>query len=127
MKIHREARRQAHDLFKICLVNKRLDESRLHTVFDRVSEVKPRFHLDILKEITRLVRLEVAKHHAIVHSASPLSPSQIAEFKKSLTARFGEVTTEFSSDPSLIGGVRIQLGSDVWDGTVLARLQALKN
>lgn len=127
MKIHREARRQAQELFEFCLVDHKLDEARVHAVFNRVAEAKPRFYLDILKEITRLVRLEVKKHHAIIQSAAPLSAEQITEFKKSLNVRFGEVTTEFSHDPSLIGGVRIQLGSDVWDGTVLARLQALKN
>jgi F-type H+-transporting ATPase subunit delta len=35
--------------------------------------------------------------------------------------------TTFAQRPSLIGGLRIQIGSDVYDGSVLARLTALKS
>ena len=34
---------------------------------------------------------------------------------------------EFHLNPELLGGIRVRVGSDVWDGSVKARLEALKN
>lgn len=108
------------------LVDGRLDRARLEMVFSGVADKKPRSHLQILKEITRLVRLEVADHHAIIESAAPLEPARIQEYEAGLRARFGELTTEFRENPALIGGLRVQIGSNVWDGSVQARLEAIK-
>ena len=126
MKLSREARRQARELFALTIVDGRLDTTRLDTVFGGVAEKKPRSYLQILKELARLVRLEVADHHAVVESATPLEPEKAREFEAGLKARFGELTTEFRSNPALIGGLRVQIGSDVWDGSIQARLEAIK-
>ena len=126
MKLSREARRQTRQLFELALVDDRLDVARLRTIFDGVSERKPRQYVQILKELTRLVRLELSSHHAVVESAVPLDPAQVKKFESDLRGRFGDITTEFRSNPVLIGGVRVQIGSDVWDGSVQARLQAIK-
>ena len=41
--------------------------------------------------------------------------------------RFGShVSLEFAVDPALLGGVRVQVGNDVWDGTLRTRLESLK-
>ena len=126
MKLSRDARRQSRELFEMTLVNGRLDHARLRQVFDGVEEAKPRHYLPILKELTRLVRLETSLHHAIVESATPLDAPQVAEIEKNLRSRFGEITTEFRQNPALIAGTRVKIGSDVWDGSIQARLDALK-
>ncbi|MDX2079261.1 MAG: F0F1 ATP synthase subunit delta [Terrimicrobiaceae bacterium] len=126
MKLSRETRRQARELFDLALVNGRIDENRLREIVDGIVNSKPRSYLALLKELTRLVRLEAEKHHAIVESASPLDADETNKLASSLRARFGEITTEFRSNPALIGGVRIKIGSDVWDNSVAARLHALE-
>jgi F-type H+-transporting ATPase subunit delta len=48
--------------------------------------------------------------------------SVIADLKK----KYGDqVEAEFALDPELLGGMRIQVGSDVWDGSVKNRLERL--
>ena len=126
MKLSREARRQARELFAITMVDGRLDTPRLNTIFSEVAEKKPREYLPILKELTRLVRLEVASHHAVVESATPLEPARAREYEAGLKSRYGDLTTEFRLNPALIGGLRVQIGSNVWDGSVQARLEAIK-
>lgn len=126
MKLSRDARRQSRQLFELALVDGRLDTGRLRTIFDGVAGRKPRQYVQILKELTRLVRLELASHHALIESAHLLEPAQAAGIEASLRSRFGDITTEFRSNPGLIGGVRVQVGSDVWDGSVQARLQTIK-
>ena len=44
-----------------------------------------------------------------------------------LKKKYGkEVATEFLVNPQLLGGMRIRVGSDVWDGTVRNRLERLQ-
>ena len=126
MKLSREARRQSKELFDLSIVNGEIDESRLRTIATEIVEKKPRHYVQMLKFITRLTRLEVARHHAIVESATTLSETQRHDVTTNLTTKFGKITTEFRHSPALIGGLRIQLGSNVWDGSILSRLESLK-
>lgn len=126
MKLSREARRQTKELFELAMVDGRLDADRLGRIATEITERKPRSYVQMLKFLTRLARLESARHHAVIESATPLADSIRAEITSSLIARFGEITAEFHSNPELIGGLRVRLGSDVWDGSVQSRLEALK-
>lgn len=126
MKLSREARRQTRELFDLTLVDGRIDTTRLHLIVDGLAEKKPREYFRILKELTRLVRLEVASRHAVIESAIPIDADKAREFEAGLKSRFGDLTTEFRQNPDLIGGLRVRIGSDVWDGSIRARLEAIK-
>ena len=108
------------------IVDGRLDENRLRTITTEIVERKPRNFVQMLKFITRLTKLEVARHHAIVDSADELSETQRKEISSNLVKKFGPITTEFRHSPALIGGLRIKLGSNVWDGSIQSRLETLK-
>ncbi len=127
MQIPKDARRKARELFDAALdPSGRPDAARTLSVADLLIKAAPRHTLQILKEYSRLVRLATAKHHAVIESASPLDETTRAAILKSLQERDGgAVSLESKVDPSLIGGARIRLGSEVWDGTVQARIQNL--
>ena len=108
------------------IVDGRLDENRLRTITKEIVERKPRHFVQMLKFITRLTRMEVARHHAIIESATELSPEKRSDISSNLTNKFGQITTEFRHSPSLIGGLRVKLGSNVWDGSIQSRLETLK-
>jgi F-type H+-transporting ATPase subunit delta len=108
------------------MVDGRLDADRIRRIATEITDRKPRFYVQMLKFLTRLARLEAAQHHAIIESATPLADSIRAEITSSLVARFGEITAEFHSNPELIGGLRVRLGSNVWDGSIQSRLESLK-
>lgn len=126
MKLSREARRQSKELFDLSIVDGRLDENRLRTIATEILEKKPRHYVQMLKFITRLTRLEVSRHHAVVESATELSNEKRTEISSNLASKFGKITTEFRHAPSLIGGLRVKLGSNVWDGSIQSRLETLK-
>jgi len=126
MKISREARRAAREMFRLSLVDGRLDNARIKDLSGRLVSEKPRSYLEILKEFTRLVRLELASRHAVIESAMALPDEQTSRLSADLKTRFGDdITTEFRVQPDLIAGIRIKVGSDVWDGTVRNRLNTL--
>lgn len=64
---------------------------------------------------------------ATVTVAHTLSAAQSARLEKSLASSYGRpVKLTTNIDPSVIGGMRIQIGDDVIDGSVSARLTELR-
>jgi len=123
MKISREAKRSARELFQLSVAGGQLDPARVREISGRLLESKPRGYFQILKEFTRLVRLELGKRHAVVESAFELIPFNQQALISAIGNKFGrDVTVEFQVEPSLIGGLRIKVGSDVWDGSLRTRL-----
>lgn len=127
MKISKEARRNSRQLFRACLVDGKLDETRVRSVVSKVAAAKPRGFIAILNSFSNLVKLELDRQVALVESATPLTPDLQANLKSSLSQKYGrELTLDFQVRPELLGGIRVKVGSDVWDGSVKARLEALK-
>ena len=116
----------ARELFRFSLVDGRLNASRVSGISERLVAQKPRAYLQILKELSRLVRLELGRRHATIESASPLDETSATHIANTLRQSFGnDITTEFRTSPGLLGGLRIKLGSDVWDGSISSRLATL--
>lgn len=64
---------------------------------------------------------------ATVTAAVPLSAAQQSRLATALAAQYGrEVRIDVIVDPSVIGGLRVQVGDEVVDGTVAARLTDLR-
>ena len=73
------------------------------------------------------MRLDATRHRAEVDSAVPLPADVRAGIEAALARLYGPgVATTFADDPALIGGVRIKVGSDVYDGSVKGSLAALE-
>ncbi len=127
MKITKEARRSSRQLLKACLVNGRLDESRVRAVVSKVAAAKPRDFLAILESFRGLVAAELESARAVVESATELDSANRHQLEIGLAKKYGrQITLEFSVKPELLGGIRVKIGSDVWDGSVKARLEALQ-
>jgi F-type H+-transporting ATPase subunit delta len=127
MKANRKVTRASRELFRMCVVNGVLDESRARDVAQRIASAKRRGALLVLSDFQRLVRLERDRHAALVESATPLVESVRDDIRAGLARTYGSrVETSFAPNPALIGGVRIKVGSDVYDGSVRARLAALE-
>ena len=126
MKISKQARREAKQLFRCCIVNGRLNDDRAKQAVTQVIAQKPRGYVGILNHFQRLVKLDVEQHTAHVESATPLADDFKSRVTANLTARHGAgLNLTFTTNPGLIGGMRIKLGSDVFDGSVQAKLASL--
>jgi F-type H+-transporting ATPase subunit delta len=127
MKLSKDARKLSRELFQHSFTGNRLDQEKVRLIARKIAEAKPRHYVGILKDYQRRLRLEVEKHHALIESAAPLDQRTRDELEKSLRAKYGDdLTTEFNVNPELIGGLRIRLGSNVWDSTISSRLDRLE-
>ncbi len=127
MKTTRQTRREATQLFRLCLVDGLLDEGRVRQVAQRVIQDKRRGYVIVLSHFHRLVKLERARHTAEVESAVPLPADLQASVQSGLQNAYGPgINILFAHRPELIGGMRIKVGSDVYDGSVRSGLAALE-
>jgi len=127
MKPSRRARREAKQLFHFCVVNGSLDEQRAREVVRRLLGTPRLRTLAIASGFQRLVRLDRMKHHADVQSAAPLPREVREDLAARVTRVYGpDIVTSFAEDPALLGGVRVTVGSDMYDGTIKARLAAIE-
>jgi F-type H+-transporting ATPase subunit delta len=127
MKISKQARREAKQLFRSCLVNGALQEDRVRQAVKQVVDLKPRGYIAILNHFQRLVKLEIERRTAKIESAVPLSPDLQANVQAGLARIYGPgLNISFAQNPALIGGLRLKVGSDVYDGSIQARLTALQ-
>lgn len=127
MKITKQAKRDAKELFRGTIVNGQLDEARAKQIVGMVLQGKPRGYAAVLEHFQRLLKLEVARRTAKVESATALTPELKASVQANLAKRYGNgLRLEFVETPGLLGGLRIKVGSDVYDGSVRGRLAALQ-
>jgi F-type H+-transporting ATPase subunit delta len=128
MKSYRKTRRTARRLFRLCVVGGVVDEGRVRQVAARIAASGRHDTLPLLSHFARLVRLDRDRHTAVVASALPL-PDDVRDGVSAQIARAHgpRIRVKFAVDPALLAGVSIRVGSQVYDGSVRARLAALES
>ena len=127
MKINKEIRQLSREMLRASFTDGQLDPGRISSIIDSVTARKPRNYIDVLKNYRRLLRLEVEKRRAQIETASEMDPATQSEVVANLKKKYGsDLTPEFVVNPELFGGMRIRVGSDVWDGSVRNRLERLQ-
>lgn len=126
MKSSKEALRTAKKLFAASFEGGQLDLPTVQKVVKKLSETKPRGYLGVINAYWRLVQLEVKKNRAVIESAVELEPATKEAVVADLKKKYGDqISPEFSINPELLGGMKIRVGSDVWDGSVKNRVERL--
>ncbi len=127
MKISKDIRQLSRNLVRDSYVNGVLDRERIGAIGRAIVEKKPRNYAQILKNYYRLLRLELDKKRVTIESATELNPEAGRQIVEGLEKTHGGgLTTNFVVNPALLGGVRVRVGSDVWDSSVRNRLDRLR-
>lgn len=127
MKLSKQARKTARELYRACLENGVLNPALVRAVVDQLLARRPRGYLAILVLFHRLVRLHEHARTVTVESATDLTQEHVDRVRDALgqVAR-GPIQFEYRTVPELIGGLRIRWGDMVLDGSVRARLEQLR-
>ena len=128
MKITKQARRDGKTLFNACRVDGVLNEARIRQAVGQVIARKPRGYVGVLQHFHRLVKLDIARRTARVENAVETTPPQMEAIKANLAQRYGQgLDITFWVNPKLIGGLKVRVGSDIFDGSVSGRLAGLES
>ena len=99
-------------------------EPRVSEVLKGLKQAELRRKLLVLKTYLYYIRRAVAEQTAVVSTPVALSPEALSaiesNYSKVYDRRISAVTKD---DPSLIAGVRIRVGDDVYDASVAGRLK----
>ncbi len=77
--------------------------------------------------IATLVNQRLSIVIAEVRTAHELDESEKAELRRTLEARAGKkIDLRLSTDPALIGGFVAQLGSEIWDASVVGKIHKFR-
>ena len=127
MKLNKEIRQLSRKMLQASFTDGQLDPGRIASLVDSVIAEKPRNYIAVLKNYKRLLRLEAERRHATIETASEVDPIRRSKIVANLKRKYGgDLATEFHVDPQLLGGMRIRVGNDVWDGSVRNRLERLQ-
>jgi F-type H+-transporting ATPase subunit delta len=127
MRVNKEIRQLSREMLRASFTDGQLDRGKISSLVQSLIAKRPRHFIDILQYYKRLLRLEIEKRHAKIESATELSPQAASDIGARLKRKYGDdLTTEFVVDPALLGGIRVRVGSDVWDGTLRRRLERLQ-
>lgn len=101
-------------------------ESKVSEVLAGLNEVKHRHHLLVLKSYLNYLRREIALQTAVVSTPGELSDTALKEIESKFSKVYGRtISAVTQQDRSLIAGVRVRVGDDVYDASVAGRLQRL--
>jgi len=101
-------------------------ESKVTDVLSGLKKAEIRHYLSVLKTYLKLLRREVALQTAVVSTPGELSESALEEIAAKYSKLYGRsIQATTATDDSLIAGVRVRVGDDVFDASIAGRLQRL--
>ena len=116
----------AKKLLELSKDNGVVTESKVGEVLAGLQQVQDRHHLTVLKTFLNYLRREVALQTAVVLTPTKLSDDALKAIEVQFSKLYNRpVSAVAQPDTTLIAGVRVRVGDDVYDASVAGRLQRL--
>lgn len=116
----------AKQLFKLSVVNGEVSAERVAGVLGWVEKHAPRQSLALLKAYQHRIATELAKSRAVVEHAGQMNPAALAAVEAAMTKKYSrKVTAVAQPSAALLAGLRVRVGSDVYESSVAGQLAAL--
>lgn len=116
----------ARQFYALSFVNGELSAERVAGVLEYVERHRPPHLLAVLKVYQRLIAAEVARGRAVVEHAGAIQERLLADIAATMTARYRRrVTSLARRNDSLLAGLRVRVGDDVYESSVAGQLAQL--
>jgi len=123
---HKKAQQLARQLFKLSLVNGLVSAEQVAGVLAYVEKHRPAYPLLVLRAYERLIARELAKSRAVVEHAGPVAEAILASIAGALSQKYKRtITPHARQDASLIAGLRVRVGDDVFESSIAGQLAEL--
>ena len=128
MRGNKKTKALAKQLFKLSVVNGTVSPEQVTGVLGYIEKTKPQQALALLKLYHRAIATELAKSNAVVEHAGPISATALQSIAAALSRKYSRpVAATAQLDSRLLAGVRVRVGSDVYESTVAGQLANLSN
>jgi F-type H+-transporting ATPase subunit delta len=116
----------AKQLFKLSLANGQVSADLVSGVLGWVDKNSPRHPIALLQLYQRLIATELAQSQAVVGHAGPLGSNVVAQIEQALTKKYRRpISATAVFEPSLLAGIRVRIGDDVYESSVANQLASL--
>jgi len=116
----------AKQLFTLSLVNGVVSPEQVAGVLGWVEKTSPRRPIALLKAYHHRIAIELAKSRAEVEHAGPLADTALKAIEAAMTKKYARpVTANAKANPKLLAGLRIRVGSDVYESSIAGQLASL--
>ena len=116
----------AKQLFKLSVVDGEVSADRVAGVLGWIEKHSPRHPLALLQLYHRHVANEVAKSRAVVEHAGSVGAATLAAIEAAMTKKYSrKVTAVAKPNAALLAGLRVRVGSDLYESSVAGQLAAL--
>lgn len=131
---------QLHDLYanpvdettKLAITNQIAKKMKASDLTTRTLEVLVRHHrindIDaIIEALAAYVNAALGVAVAEVRSAKPLGADEIQQLAETLSKKVGKkVELDIKTDPKLLGGFVVRIGSEIWDASVVGKINKFR-
>jgi F-type H+-transporting ATPase subunit delta len=126
MRASQQSRQFARQLFRLSLVDGQVSAEHVAAVLAHLQRQPPRQPLEVLKAYRRLVAAQLARNHALVEHAGPITDDSLRAVAAVLTQKYERpIEATARPNPALIAGLRIRVGDDVLESSIASQLAAL--
>ena len=128
MRVAKKTRALAKQLFKLSLVQGTVSAEQVAGVLGYIEKNVPRHALALLRLYHRAIATELAKSHAVVEHAGPISDGMLRLIEGAMTQKYQRpVAATARPNAQLLAGLRVRVGSDVYESSVSGQLAALSS
>jgi len=128
MRAAKKTKLLAKQLFKLSVVNGAVSADQVAGVLGWVEKTAPRQAIALLKLYHGYISTELAKSRAVVEHAGPVTDATLKMIEGAMTQKYARVVTASAKpNPALLAGLRVRVGSDVYESSVAGQLAALSS
>lgn len=116
----------AKQLFKLSVVHGVVSPEQVAGVLGWIEQTSPRHPVSLLKIYHRHIATELAKSQARIEHAGPVGDGTLRMIEGAMSQKYKRViTAQAQPNPALLAGLRVRVGSDVYESSVASQLAAL--
>jgi F-type H+-transporting ATPase subunit delta len=126
MSATKQVRATAKLLLRLSIENGRLSESAVQAVLAWFEQKPPVHAAAVLREYQRLVAREHNRGHARIEYAGALPSTAATDIAAALSRLYSRpITASTAEEPSLLAGIRVRIGDDVYERSLTQQLDTL--
>lgn len=125
---HKQAQQLARQFFKMSLVDGAVSAERVEGVLAYIEKHRPANVMVVLQTYHYYIARELARSHAVIEHAGPLSDGALRSIEGALSQKYKRIVTATAKhNATLIAGLRLRVGDDVYESSIAGQLEQLAN